>query len=113
MKAPRRTWTRQPAPSWARSRSCISAFRASTPTRIRRDRDSIWSGRCVWPRQNRCWLPGSIDELTASFEHQFKALEERLANDIEEGGRLYDLASTPPFDKAINDLLLNMSIGIG
>jgi hypothetical protein len=55
----------------------------------------------------------AIDELTASFEHQFKALEERLANDIEEGGRLYDLASTPPFDKAINDLLLNMSIGIG
>ncbi len=52
-------------------------------------------------------------ELAAAFEHQFKTLEERLASDIEEGGKLYELASTPPFDKAVNDLLLNMSIGIG
>jgi hypothetical protein len=55
----------------------------------------------------------AITELAAAFEHQFKALEERLAGDIDEGGQLYQLASTPPFDKAINDLLLNMSIGIG
>jgi hypothetical protein len=55
----------------------------------------------------------AITELTSAFEHQFKALEERLAGDIEEGGQLYQLASTPPFDKAVNDLLLNMSIGIG
>ena len=54
----------------------------------------------------------AIAALTAAFEHQFKALEERLAGDIEEGGQLYELASTPPFDKAVNDLLLNMSIGI-
>jgi hypothetical protein len=58
-------------------------------------------------------FPRAITELAAAFEHQFKALEERLAGDIEEGGQLYDLASTPPFDKAVNDLLLNMSIGIG
>lgn len=55
----------------------------------------------------------AVGELTSAFEHQFKALEERLAGDIEEGGQLYELASTPPFDKAVNDLLLNMSIGIG
>jgi hypothetical protein len=55
----------------------------------------------------------AVTELTAAFEHQFRALEERLASDIEEGGQLYQLAATPPFDKAINDLLLNMSIGIG
>ncbi len=55
----------------------------------------------------------AISELTAAFEHQFHALDERLASDIEEGGQLYELASTPPFDKAVNDLLLNMSIGIG
>ena len=55
----------------------------------------------------------AIAELTAAFEHQFRVLEERLAIDIEEGGQLYELASTPPFDKAVNDLLLNMSIGIG
>jgi hypothetical protein len=55
----------------------------------------------------------AVRELTAAFEHQFKTLEERLASDIEEGGKLYELASTAPFDKAVNDLLLNMSIGIG
>jgi hypothetical protein len=52
-------------------------------------------------------------ELTAAFERQFKTLDERLARDIEERGKLYELASTPPFEKAVNDLLLNMSIGIG
>jgi hypothetical protein len=55
----------------------------------------------------------AITELAAAFQHQFRALEERLAGDIEEGGQLYELASTPPFDKAVNDLLLTMSIGIG
>lgn len=55
----------------------------------------------------------AMRELSATFEHQFKALDERLAGDIDEGGKLYELASTGPFDKAVNDLLLNMSIGIG
>ncbi|HUA18436.1 MAG TPA: hypothetical protein VMB25_06805 [Bryobacteraceae bacterium] len=64
-----------------------------------------------------CWFTGARDferalrELAAAFQHQSKALDDRLAADLEEGGRLYPLASTPPFDKAVNDLLLNMSIG--
>ena len=58
-------------------------------------------------------FPYAMRELAAAFEHQFKTLDERLASDIEEGGKLYELASTAPFDKAVNDLLLNMSIGIG
>jgi hypothetical protein len=58
-------------------------------------------------------FPHAMRELAAAFEHQFKTLDERLASDIEEGGKLYELASTAPFDKAVNDLLLNMSIGIG
>jgi hypothetical protein len=58
-------------------------------------------------------FPHAMRELAAAFEHQFKTLDERLAGDIEEGGRLYELASTAPFDKAVNDLLLNVSIGIG
>jgi hypothetical protein len=58
-----------------------------------------------FPRANR--------ELEAAFEHRFKTLDEKLANDIDEGGQLYELASTAPFDKAVNDLLLNMSVGIG
>ncbi len=58
-------------------------------------------------------FPLALRDLAAAFEHQFRTLEERLASDIEEGGKLYELASTAPFDKAVNDLLLNMSIGIG
>jgi hypothetical protein len=58
-------------------------------------------------------FPYAMHELAAAFEHQFKTLDEQLASDIEEGGQLYELASTAPFDKAVNDLLLNMSIGIG
>jgi hypothetical protein len=58
-------------------------------------------------------FPRAMRDLAAAFEHQFKALDERLASDIEESGKLYELASTAPFDKAVNDLLLNMSIGIG
>ena len=69
--------------------------------------------------QLACYFAGQHDfqralrELTAAFQHQFKTLDQRLAGDIEEGGKLYELASTPPYDKAVNDLLLNMSIGIG
>jgi hypothetical protein len=58
-------------------------------------------------------FPYAMRELAGAFEHQFKTLDEKLAGDIEEGGQLYELASTAPFDKAVNDLLLNMSIGIG
>ena len=64
-----------------------------------------------------CWLAGvrdyerAISELSQAFQRQSKALDHRLAIDLEEGGKLYELASTPPFDKALNDLLLNMSIG--
>jgi hypothetical protein len=66
-----------------------------------------------------CWFADNRDfshalgELTLAFQHQSKALDDRLARDIDEGGRLYQLASTPPFEKALNDLLLKMSIGIG
>jgi hypothetical protein len=57
-------------------------------------------------------FPHAMTELAAAFENRFKKFDERLAEDIEEGGKLYELASTAPFDKAVNDLLLNMSIGI-
>jgi hypothetical protein len=63
-----------------------------------------------------CWFAGAHDfeqairELAAAFQRQSKSLDTRLANDLEEGGCLYELASTPPFDKRLNDLLLNVSI---
>ena len=55
-------------------------------------------------------FPQAIAELSAAFEHQSKSLDERLATDIDEGGQLYELASTEPFDKALNDLLLNVNV---
>lgn len=55
----------------------------------------------------------AIEQLRAAFRHPSKTLEDSLAQDIEEGGVLYQLAGTPPFDKAVNDLLLNVSVGMG
>jgi hypothetical protein len=63
-----------------------------------------------------CWFAADRDfehamgELSAAFQHQSRALDDRLAIDIDEGGKLDELASTPPFDKALNDLLLNVSV---
>ena len=36
---------------------------------------------------------------------------EMLLRDTEEGGDLLVLANTPPYDNAVNDLLLNLSVG--
>jgi len=55
-------------------------------------------------------FPQAMRELTAAFQHQSRALDDRLATDIDDGGKLDELASTPPFDKALNDLLLNVSV---
>jgi hypothetical protein len=52
----------------------------------------------------------ALRELTAAFQHQSRALDDRLAKDIDDGGKLDELASTAPFDKALNDLLLNVSV---
>lgn len=63
-----------------------------------------------------CWFAAAHDyrqairELEAAFEHQSRALDARLSIDLEEGGKLYALASTTPFDRQLNDLLLNVSI---
>lgn len=66
-----------------------------------------------------CWFADNrefahaLGELTLALQHQSKAIDDRLARDIEEGGQLYQLACTAPFEKALNDLLLNMRIGMG
>lgn len=63
-----------------------------------------------------CWFAAARDyeqamrELTAAFQHHSRGLDARLSTDLEEGGKLYDLAATPPFDRQLNDLLLNVSI---
>ncbi|HEY6392515.1 MAG TPA: hypothetical protein VIX89_14625 [Bryobacteraceae bacterium] len=63
-----------------------------------------------------CWYAANNDfahstsELTLAFQRPSKALDDRIARDIEEGGKLYNLANTPPFDKVVNDLLLNITL---
>jgi len=65
------------------------------------------------PAERTRYYSLATEQLRAAFRHPSKALEDSLAQDIEEGGVLYQLASTPPFDKAVNDLLLNVSVGMG
>jgi len=63
-----------------------------------------------------CWYAANNDfahsagELALAFQRPSKALDDRIARDIEEGGELYGLANTPPFDKVLNDLLLNITL---
>jgi ElaB/YqjD/DUF883 family membrane-anchored ribosome-binding protein len=65
------------------------------------------------PAERTLYYNLAVEQLRAAFRHPSKNLEDSLAGDIEEGGVLYQLASTPPFDKAVNDLLLNVSVGMG
>jgi hypothetical protein len=65
------------------------------------------------PAERTLYYNLAIEQLRAAFRHPSKNLEDSLARDIEDGGVLYQLASTPPFDKAVNDLLLNVSVGMG
>lgn len=63
-----------------------------------------------------CWFAQARDftqamqELKAAFQNQSKVLYDRLATDIDQAGDLYELAATPPFDKALNDILLNVNV---
>ncbi len=63
-----------------------------------------------------CWYAANNDfahatgELTLAFQRPSKVLDDRIAQDIEEGGELFHLANTPPFDKSLNDLLLNITL---
>lgn len=63
-----------------------------------------------------CWYAANNDfthsagELALAFQRPSKALDDRISQDIEEGGVLSGLANTPPFDKVLNDLLLNITL---
>lgn len=94
----------------ARQRFYLNRALALSPPDSQRSSEIHYELAC-WFAFNRDFSH-AIGELALAFQHQSKALDDRLAYDIEEGGRLYVLASTPPFEKALNDLLLNMSIGI-
>ncbi len=63
-----------------------------------------------------CWYAANNDfahstaELELAFQRPSKILDDRIAQDLEEGGELFELANTPPFDKALNDLVLNITV---
>lgn len=63
-----------------------------------------------------CWFAAAHDfaqamrELAAAFRHHSRALDARLTIDLEEGGKLFEMAPTPPFNEGLNNLLLNVSI---
>ena len=63
------------------------------------------------PSEQAGHFQAAVEELRVAFQNRSKRLDDWLARDIDEGGVLYELAGTPPFDKAVNDLLLNVSIG--
>ncbi len=58
--------------------------------------------------------PGHFEEameyLRQAFRGKTPAIEKRISQDIDEGGPLQALAAQPPFDKAVNDLLLDVSV---
>ena len=74
---------------------------------------------CVLARRGQEAPPGyraqyfvrSTQHLQAAFAHPSRQLEGWLSEDTDEGGDLYSLANTPPYDYVINDLLLNVSVG--
>ena len=63
------------------------------------------------PSEQAAHFETAVEELRVAFQNRSKRLDDWLARDIDEGGVLYELAGSPPFDKAVNDLLLNVSIG--
>jgi tetratricopeptide (TPR) repeat protein len=64
---------------------------------------------CLLARQGD--LGESIVELQTAFLNKSRELEDKLTKDTEEGGPLYALATTAPYDRVLNDLLMNVSVG--
>jgi tetratricopeptide (TPR) repeat protein len=52
----------------------------------------------------------AMEHLKAAFRGKTPSIEKRITQDIDEGGPLQALAAQPPFDKAVNDLLLDVSV---
>jgi tetratricopeptide (TPR) repeat protein len=52
----------------------------------------------------------AMERLQDAFRGRTPSIEKRISRDIDEGGPLHVLASQPPFDKAVNDLLLDLSV---
>lgn len=75
---------------------------------------------CVMARRGQQATPGNraqyflraTEELRAAFAQPSPKLDELLPRDTEEGGDLFVLANTLPYANAIDDLLLNVRVGV-
>jgi len=52
----------------------------------------------------------AMEYLREAFIGRTPSVERRITRDIDDGGPLQALAAHPPFDKAVNDILLNVSV---
>jgi hypothetical protein len=52
----------------------------------------------------------AMQHLREAFREKTPSIEKRISRDIDDGGPLQALAAQPPFDKGINDLLLDVSV---
>jgi hypothetical protein len=52
----------------------------------------------------------AMQHLREAFREKTPSIEKRISCDIDDGGPLQALAAQPPFDKGINDLLLDVSV---
>lgn len=64
---------------------------------------------CLLAREGE---PGeALLEVQTAFRNKSPDLEQKLAKDTEEGGPLFELANQPPYDRVVNELLLDVSVG--
>jgi hypothetical protein len=65
---------------------------------------------CMLARRGPEASERAMEHLTRALATRTPRLDGRISHDIDEGGALYQLASQPPWDRRINDLLLNVSV---
>lgn len=64
---------------------------------------------CLLARQGE---PGeAVIELQTAFMHKSPELERKLTKDTEEGGPLYELTAKQPYNRILDDLLMDVSVG--
>ncbi|MGI8741179.1 MAG: hypothetical protein ACR2NN_01150 [Bryobacteraceae bacterium] len=64
---------------------------------------------CLLARQGK--LGEAVIELQTAFMNKSPELERKLAKDTEEGGPLYELAVERPYDRILDELLMDVSVG--
>ncbi len=64
---------------------------------------------CLLGREGE--LEEALREVQMAFLNESPELEQKLANDTEEGGPLYELANREPYDQVILDLLMDVKVG--